>query len=344
MGIQRHFKAFHDTIKLGRKDEAYASAREKDDNIKEAIKKSFVESGYPVVEDFIQGSLAVHTGIISRDTDFDIDRAIVIDSADAPENPIEPKRKIKEVLEKRGFTNVRIKKPCVTADYKALDLHIDFPVYKRSGTDYRLAVGKAGSSDDNRIWAGADPKRLEAWINDDSSYLGSKRDKHDQFRRLVRYVKRWRDHQFHEDVARKIYSIGLTVMIKDCFDPSFDEDGKPCDATALSQTLSNILARGYFVQQIEEGRYTVKVDLPVNPWRDIFDGSSVNTGTQLFNKLSRLRQKVDQALAVNDEIKQCRILNEVFGDEFQVPDSKGDSNTRKAAFATAGFVGTSQGA
>ncbi|MFB2706985.1 SMODS domain-containing nucleotidyltransferase [Marinobacter shengliensis] len=344
MGIQKHFKAFHDTIKLGRKDDAYASAREKDDSIKEAIKKTFDESGYPVVDDFIQGSLAVHTGIKSRDTDFDIDRAIVIDSADAPENPIEPKRKIKDVLEKRGFTNVRIKKPCVTADYKALDLHIDFPVYKRSGTDYKLAVGKAGSSDENKEWADADPKRLEAWINDDSSYLGSKRDKHDQFRRLVRYVKRWRDHQFSEDVARKIYSIGLTVMIKDCFSPSFDQDGKPCDATALSQTLTNILSRGYFIQQMEEGRYRVKVALPVNPWRDIFDGSSVNTGTQLFNKLSRLRKKVDQALAENDEIKQCRILNEVFGDEFQVPDQKNESKTRKAAFATAGCVGTSQGA
>jgi hypothetical protein len=344
MGIQKHFKAFHDTIKLGRKDDAYSLAREKDDSIKKAIKKAFDESGYPVVEDFIQGSLAVHTGIKSRDTDFDIDRAIVIDTADAPDDPIEPKRRIKEVLDKRGFSNVRIKKPCVTADYKTLDLHIDFPVYKRSGTDYRLAVGKAGSSEDNKEWARADPKRLEAWINDDSSYIGSKRDKHDQLRRLVRYVKRWRDHQFGEDVARKVYSIGLTVMIKECVSPSFDENGKPCDATALSQTLTNILSRGYFVQQLEEGCYRVKVGLPVIPWRDIFDGSSVNTGTQLFNKMSRFRNKINQALAEDDEIKQCRILNEVFGDEFEIPEQTSELKSRKAAFATAGYVGTSQGA
>ncbi|SET28065.1 hypothetical protein SAMN04487962_106186 [Marinobacter segnicrescens] len=344
MGLQKHFKAFHDTIKLGRKDVSYASAREKDDSIKEAIKRSFKENGHPVIDDFIQGSLAVHTGIKSRDTDFDIDRAIIIDSADAPESPIEPKRRIKEVLENRGFSNVRIKKPCVTADYKALDLHIDFPVYKRSGAEYSLAVGKAGSSDGNKEWASADPKGLESWIKDDSFYTGSKRDKHDQFRRLVRYVKRWRDHQFSQDVARKIYSIGLTVMIKECFSPCFDDNGKPCDATALSQTLSNILSRGYFAQQLEDGRYKVNVRLPVNPWRDIFSGSSVNTGTQLFNKLSRLKTKLDQALAEEDEVKQCRILNQMFGDEFEVPTQSSESRASKAAFATAGYVGTSQGA
>jgi hypothetical protein len=344
MGIQRHFQRFHDKIKLGRKDEAYSSAREKDDSIKEAIKRKFQESGYPVVNDFIQGSLAVNTGITSRDTDFDIDRAIVIDSADAPDNPIEPKRKIKEVLEKRGFSNVRIKKPCVTADYKALNLHIDFPVYKRSGSDYSLAVGKAGSSEEHREWSAADPKGLEAWIRDQSSYIGSSSDKQDQFRRLVRYVKRWRDHQFSDEVARKIYSIGLTVLIKECFSPSFDDNGKPCDATALSQTLSNVFSRHYFVEQSEAGRYKVKVGLPVNPWRDIFHGSSVNTGTQLFNKMVRLRKKVDEALAENDEIRQCRILNEVFGDEFPIPDQTNESSTNKSAFATAGVVGTSQGA
>ena len=38
MGIQTHFDKFHDRIKLGREDEAYKKARERDDSIKKGGK------------------------------------------------------------------------------------------------------------------------------------------------------------------------------------------------------------------------------------------------------------------------------------------------------------------
>ena len=49
-------------------------------SIKIEIKAAFKEAGYPVVEDFIQGSMAdgVNTGIVSIYGDRDIDRALVI--------------------------------------------------------------------------------------------------------------------------------------------------------------------------------------------------------------------------------------------------------------------------
>ena len=46
-----------------------------------------------------------------------------------------------------------------------------------------------------------------------------------QFRRLVRYLKRWRDIQFSETVAAKVYSIGLTVMVKEQLQCSFSTEG-----------------------------------------------------------------------------------------------------------------------
>ena len=55
MGIQTHFDKFHDRIKLGRQDDAYKKARERDDSIKADVKTAFSEAGYPVVADFIQG-------------------------------------------------------------------------------------------------------------------------------------------------------------------------------------------------------------------------------------------------------------------------------------------------
>ena len=53
MGIQTHFDKFHDRIKLGRQDDAYKKARDRDDSIKSDVKASFSEAGYPVVAEFI---------------------------------------------------------------------------------------------------------------------------------------------------------------------------------------------------------------------------------------------------------------------------------------------------
>lgn len=109
MSLQNKFMNFHDAIKLGRQDLEYTTARLKDDSITAEIKKRFKEDGYPVIEDFIQGSLATSTGIREKGQDFDIDRAIVIEADLAPENPITPKLAVLEVLEDRGFKNAKIK-------------------------------------------------------------------------------------------------------------------------------------------------------------------------------------------------------------------------------------------
>ena len=345
MGIQTHFDKFHDRIKLGREDGAYKKARGRDDSIKEQVKATFKNAGYPIVNDFIQGSLKTHTGIVPLSGDYDVDRALVIDDDSAPENPVTPKKKAFDVLQSRGFKNARIKKPCVTADYAGDNVHIDFIVYKRSGNQHYLAVGKENSDENNREWSAADPHGLIDWINDDSRYDGDDA-KHvlAQFRRLARYLKRWRDVQFSKTVAAKVYSIGLTVMVKNELVPSFSTEGARQDLRALRKTVEAILGADYFDEE-ETGRYRVRVHLPAQPYRDIFDGSSFDTGTQLYNKLKRLKDKLAEAEGLSDERKQCQILNKLFGDDFKVPDPpKGGSKSERAKYSSAGIVTPSIGA
>jgi hypothetical protein len=345
MGIQTHFDKFHNRIKLGRGDDAYKKARERDDSIKKEVKSAFEDAGYPVVHDFIQGSLKTYTGTKPISGDYDVDRALVIDDDTAPENPVTPKKNALDVLEDRGFKNAKIKKPCVTADYASDNVHIDFIIYKRLGDQHYLAVGKGNSDEHNREWSEADPHGLTDWINDDSSYdEDDAKDVLAQFRRLVRYLKRWRDVQFSETVAAKVYSIGLTVMVKANLEWCFSPEGARQDLQALRKTVRAILDAGYFTEE-EAGRYRVRVNLPVEPWRDIFDGSSLNTGTQLYNKLKRLEEKLVDAEGLSDERKQCEILNKLFGSAFEVPDPpKGGSKTEKAKYSSAGVVKASVGA
>ena len=345
MGIQTHFDKFHDRIKLGREDDAYRKARKRDDSIKSDVKSEFKTAGYPVVNDFIQGSLGTHTGIVPISGDYDIDRALVIENDTAPENPVTAKKTALDVLQGRGFKNAKIKKPCVTADYASDNIHIDFIVYKRSGDQHYLAVGKENSDENNREWSAADPHGLTDWINDDSRYGGDDaKDVLAQFRRLVRYLKRWRDMQFSEAVAAKVYSIGLTVMAKQRFVWSFSTEGARQDLQALVKTVGVILDAGYFREE-GEGRYRVRVDLPREPYRDIFYGSSLDTGTQLYNKLKRLKDKLAEVEKLSDEREQCQILNQLFGGDFEVPDPpKGSSRTGKAQYSSAGIVTSSVGA
>ena len=344
MGIQTHFNQFHNKIKLGRQDDAYKKARDRDDSITKDVKTAFEGAGYAVIHDFIQGSLKTNTGIVPIGGDYDVDRALVIDSEEAPENPVDPKKETLEVLEKRGFKNAKIKKPCVTADYVSDNVHIDFVIYKRSGEQHYLAVGKKNSDEKNREWSNSDPLGLIDWINDDSSYGEDAEEIRGQFRRLVRYLKRWRDVQFSDAVAAKVFSIGLTVMVKQRLVWSFSTEGANQDLVALRKTVEAILNWGYFRSEGED-KHRVSVPLPKEPWRDIFDGSSVDTGTQLYNKLTSLKEKLNEAEELSDERKQCEILNKLFGDDFVVPEPpKGGSKMRKATYPTAGVVGTSQGA
>ncbi len=344
MGVQTHFDKFHGRIKLGREDGAYKTARERDDSIKKDVMDAFKKEGFPIVGNFIQGSLKTNTAIKPINGDYDVDRALVIDEENAPENPVTPKKKALVVLEDRGFKNAKIKKPCVTADYAGDNVHIDLIIYKRSGDEHWLAVGKKNSDEDNREWSESDPLGLIEWINDDSEYWDDPGEERAQFRRVVRYLKRWRDVQFSEAVAAKVYSIGLTVMAKEQFASSFSIEGAKHDLAALRDTVATILDGGYFEEEAD-GQYRVHVDLPKEPYRDIFDGSSLDTGTQLYNKLRRLVQRLDKAVEETDERKQCQILNELFGDDFVVPHPpKEGSKAKRKTFGTYGVVRTSQGA
>lgn len=343
MSIQRKFRNFHDAIKLSREDSKYKDAREKDDSICAALKVAFKEAGYPVIETFIQGSLKTATTIKHPKIDFDIDRALVIDAADAPDDPVEVKKLVCSVLEKRGFKHAKIKMPCVTADYASLNLHVDIVVYRKNGDNYELAVGKRNSGDAVKVWSTSDPKGLIDNINDKSAYIGSSEDKLSQYKRLVRYMKRWRDEKFEDSVRKKVYSIGITVMLKEQFKSAMDNDGKSDDLQALRDTVEAILNGGYF-KALVDSNYRVEVKLPVKPFRDIFDNSSIATGTQFRNKLNVMLRKLDNAVTEESLKKQCDILRELFGDDFETAEESNRNEGAKVAYSGAGSVGTSQGA
>ncbi len=346
MSIQKQFSKFHDAIKLTRENASYKEAREKDDSIKVEIKAAFKEAGYPIVEDFIQGSMAdgVNTGIVSIYGDRDIDRALVIEAEKAPEDPLEPKKLLRDTLKKRGFANPRIKKPCVTANYVNDDLHFDYTIYRRiSSGGLELAVGKEFSTEAGKKWDASDPKGLINHLKNPTGNLTPLEK--EQIRRIARYIKRWRYVQYQSETERrKVYSIGLTLMAKDSFSKQISEDGVANDLLALRETLYSIIhQKSYFtLTDYQNQNYDIKVLLPVSPWRDIFDYHGSSVATLLRSKLVKLLSKCDEALAEEDTVKQSEILRKQFGDDFPIAEKSGYAN--KNVYIGSGIVADHGGA
>ncbi|BHH83678.1 cyclic GMP-AMP synthase DncV-like nucleotidyltransferase [Desulforhopalus sp. 52FAK] len=327
MSLQTQYIKFADAIALTRKSENYREAREKDNLITPKVEAAFKEEGYEIKPNFLQGSLATDTGIIPLDGDYDIDRAIVITKESSPDNPVDTKKIVKQVLSDHGFKTPVIKKPCVTANYKNKPIHIDYPIYRLDNSEnYELAVGKENSDENNRSWDSADPKGLLNWIKSNTnhqSFLSSEEltsKEKSQFYRLVRYIKRWRDVKYgSESQRKKVFSIALTVMFKESFCPNIDtENGKADDHTALKDTLDVILNHKEYFFSNDADSYSIGVNLPVTPYQDIFNENSKTVGTLLRKRLKRL---VDVLLEVDEKDslrKKTEILNKHFGNDFPI--------------------------
>ncbi|MFX6111198.1 nucleotidyltransferase, partial [Acinetobacter baumannii] len=87
-----------------------------------------------------------------------------------------------------------------------------------------------------------------------------------------------------------------------------DEDGFPNDLLALKATIDSILDWSGYFQSYSDDQWKVKVELPVYPSRDIFHGSSLNTGTRFRNQLTNLRSTLQDVINTSDETEQCSLL------------------------------------
>lgn len=348
MSIQSQFNKFEEKIRLTWQDDRLKKIREKDESIKEDIKAAFKEKGHSVQNFFNQGSYATKTSIVPLDDDYDIDVGVIINSKDAPENPIEVKKTLKEVLVKRNLKEPKIKKPCVTAQYyKAgeTQFHLDYPIYNLDENgEHKLAIGKENANKENINWEETDPKGLIEWFNDTTAFTDKKH--YAQYKRCVRYMKRWRDFCFSKDERKKVYSIGLMVMIRESFDGAISEDGDISDLKSLKDTVDEILSKTYFsfagLDSNGDKQYEIEVLLPKSPKRDVFEKHGKTVGTKIYKKLNVLSDNLDKAIKKTSVKEQSEILNKnVFGDDFPIPD-KDDTENKK--HKESGYVSSPQGA
>lgn len=337
--VQKQFEKFHEKIKLGRFEEE-KTLRDKRNIIRERLEESLpkvFEKHHEECPEFFfldQGSYEMGTGAKPPDGDYDIDQGIYFEvkTTEYPD-PVVLKKRVYEALE--GHTDdVRIRRPCVTVYYhkdgKRI-YHVDLAVYSDGsqnddGKDY-IAMGKENSQSEYRFWEVSNPKALSDEI------LGRFTDSHDrkQFRRVVRDLKRWKDVKFVADGNAAPLGIGLTVAAYKWLRPSYTDifAKKPDDLRAIRNLVLDILNSFTLTYHDEEWVRRLVVNLPVEPWNDLFERMTNKQMSEFEEKLQALKDALDEADREADPHEACKILCKQFGEDFPVPE-KSETAKRKS--------------
>jgi len=349
--VQRQFEEFNGRIRLGRFDENQI-LRDKRDAVRERLDEKLpgvfkrYDEECPDYYYRNQGSYELDTGVVPLDGDFDIDQGIYFSvSSDTYPDPVVLKLRVHEALD--GHTKeVKVRRPCVTVQYQKAGepiYHVDMAVYSDGAENddgkSRLAVGRENSAEENRRWEVSSPQALIDTIL--GRYLGNDRK---QFRRIVRYFKRWRSHNFPSDGNAGPLGIGLTVATYDDLNPEYSDltASTPDDLLAMRNLVRAILGKftTLYDWTLGKSRRRLKVLLPVEPWNDLFEQMTDTQMTRFEEKLERLRDALDTAAAAVDPHDAAKELKKVFGDDFPVPEKK-ETAKRHAASA---FVTSSSNA
>lgn len=332
--VQKQFEEFHTNIKLDEDDEK-AKLRDKRDTLLKVLKAN-LGNDVPTFENFNQGSYSMHTGVVPLDGNYDIDVGLIFDcKRDQYSDPVELKKKVRDALNSNGRT-VAIRRPCVTVNYMRdgkPEYHVDLAVYvKRDDDLLDLAKGKESSSEDFRVWEGSNPKKLTEAVC--SAFKDTEHLK--QYRRCIRYVKRWRDVQFRNGGAP--LSIALTTAAKEWFQPRFETSGKPADILALLDWINAMLWRFEDTYTGDGWHKRLKVILPVVPYNDLMEGMTDGQMDTFKEKLEALRDALTAAYDEDLPEDACTLLNKQFGSDFKIAEK---AQTARAVVAPVISTGSS---
>lgn len=340
--IQKQLKQFNDNILLKQYSQNETLREKRDivlEKLRAGLKRVFEDKDDPPPKfrTFNQGSYKLGTGVKPLDDDYDIDVGIRFElSTDEEPDPVTVKEWVFDALE--GHTKkVELRHPCVTVFYQSAGeplYHVDLAVYSgrsanSDGLDY-LAKGKPNSLSENRVWEEADPDGLVEAVSNRFSGEGW-----EQFRRCVRYLKRWKDLKFPSDGNSAPVGIGITLAAYYWFSPAFrvvDQfSGKaaPCDLEALEGFVSSVCQN--FKMVYHEGEWTERlaVQLPVIPRNDVLE-KMTNKQMKLFKaRIETLKEAIETARDEVDPVMACQALNKVFGNDFPIPE-KDDTGDKRA--------------
>lgn len=332
MSVQTEFLAFHDRIKLDY--DVRSELKKKRDILIGILRDSCKLPGFEVLN---QGSYSMHTGTEPLDEkEYDIDVGLRFNINSSDYEPIELKNIIQDILKDHTDYGAVIKKPCVTVTYKKdgeAAYHVDLVVYayeNKADHDSQMYLARGKDSIPDEIcWEKSDPKGLIDYIND-----AVNNDNCEQYRRVIRYIKRWKNLKFDSDGHAEPASIGITLITADHFEAYTSDDGYD-DLNAVLSLANSINGLFKFESVNDKGRclYRIKYPMPSSlsfeSDTDAFVKMTDSQMTDFKDKIEKLIRDLDTVKEEADEVEQCKKLQKIFGDDFHVPEAKNVSKAQR---------------
>ena len=221
MSLQTYFKEFNKVIKMDY--DVKSELKEKRDILLGILRN---DDDMPAFDEYNQGSYSMHLGVEPLDKEYDIDVGLRFHVNRDDYEPMDLKEKIRDLLKNHTEYGAKIKKPCVTVTYKKdgeAAYHVDLVTYvyedkDDSDSQLYLARGKNRDSEET-CWEKSDPVGLVEYVNDKYKGDDNKEDR-EQFRRVVRYIKRWKNKKFSSSGNAEPPSIAITLIAVDHFEAS----------------------------------------------------------------------------------------------------------------------------
>ncbi len=319
MSVQSQLKKFNETIKLDY--DVKSELIEK----REILLNKLRDSGkLPSFVEINQGSYAMNIGVEPLDKEFDIDVGLRFSVNKDDYEPMELKNIIYDVLNSHTYYGAKIKKPCVTITYKKNNepaYHVDLVVYvydDKSDKKSQMYMARGiPSNEDSQFWEKADPSGLVNFIKNAVENEVEK----EQFRRIIRYLKRWKNLRFVNIGNAEPPSIGITLLVVDSFKYS-DND----DLTSLLNVVKHIKSEFKHIELTPSNElvYRIKCNLPrslnFETEMDIFkkmSGVQMKDFKAKIDKLEKDLIEVQEELCEQDQYKK---LQKIFGEDFEIPD------------------------
>ncbi len=281
--VQKQFEQFHYAIRMDY--EMSAKLREKRDIILNRIRKHLADNKRPSFTELLQGSYKMKTGVVPiADLEYDIDVGLRFSFSEEDYTAKEVRKWVFEAVD--GHTeSVEEKGPCIRVTY-ADGYHVDLVSYARwddalSQTQYRLAHK-------NGKWVPADPPGLLDFVKKAREPYSETKDSStqtDQFRRCVRYLRRWDDKALPKVTRDKPTGLAFVLLAEKNLQPRNYLEGGPDDRAALHVLASAAVAT--------YGRIVAKKPTP--EYEDMFGRISDDGMTKLKERFASLRDALGKS-------------------------------------------------
>lgn len=236
-----------------------------------------------------QGSFAMKTTVNPvGENEYDIDDGIYLigyDDVDSSEWPATSTvhNWVKNAVTGQTKAEPINKDTCIRVVYSS-GYHIDLPIYIEQDGSIYLAHKNKG-------WIISDPKAFREWFSE------KVQDNDEQLRRLVKYLKAWKD---YKSVPLKGIEITILVSNNFCIYEGHDEK-------SLRDTIQSIIGT-------LENRFTCYK--PVAPYENLFEGYSKTKKESILNSLTALKQALDNAINEQDPLTASQYMIDEFGSRF----------------------------